>query len=160
MSQKRFDMDSKFFDMKTYLNDQIKTKEMDDLIKMDNQLNSEIRSLDGELQTLVYENYHKFISATDIVKSIKNNMNELDVELESLKSSITKINSSYSNVDNRLKLKWKEIRRLDTIEKNLHKLKNLRDLPDAFREAVDKYEENSDSIHGKILNLHLFQWLI
>jgi vacuolar protein sorting-associated protein 51 len=152
MAQKRFDMDSKLFDMKTYLNDQIKTKEMDDLIKMDNQLNSEIRSLDGELQTLVYENYHKFISATDIVKSIKNNMNELDVELESLKTSITKINSSYSNVDNKLKLKWKEIRRLDTIEKNLHKLKNLRDLPDAFREAVDKYEENSESINGNILN--------
>ena len=84
MAQKRFDMDTKFFDVKTYLNDQIKTKEMDDLIKMDNQLNSEIRSLDGELQTLVYENYHKFISATDIVKSIKNNMNELDVELEDL----------------------------------------------------------------------------
>ena len=79
--------------------------------------------MDGELQTLVYENYHKFISATDIVKSIKNNMNELDVELDSLKDSITKINSSYGKFDNKLKLKLKEIRRLDTIEKNLHKLK-------------------------------------
>ena len=30
----------------------------------------EIRSLDSELQTLVYENYNKFISATDIIKNV------------------------------------------------------------------------------------------
>ena len=30
----------------------------------------EIRTLDSELQTLVYENYNKFISATDIIKNV------------------------------------------------------------------------------------------
>jgi len=146
MAQKRFDPDSKLFDMKTYLNDQVKTKEVDELIKMDNNLNSEIRSLDGELQSLVYENYHKFISATDIVTSIKNNMTELDEELESLKGSITKINSSYSHIDNKLKYKWKEIRRLDTLEKDLQKLKNLRELPESFKNAIEAYEQDSESI--------------
>jgi hypothetical protein len=146
MAQKRFDMDSKMFDMRTYLNDQIKTKEIDELIKMDNQINSEIRSLDGDLQTMVYENYNKFIAATDIVKNIKNNMKDLDVELEALKDSITKINTSYSNVDNRLKYKWKEIKRLDTLEKGISHFTNLRELPDALREAIEKYESNSESI--------------
>ena len=61
---------------------------MDELIKMDNDINSEIRSLDSDLQTLVYENYNKFITATDIIKNIKNNMSELDIELEALKTSI------------------------------------------------------------------------
>ena len=134
------------FDMKTYLNDQIKTKEMEDLIRMDNNINSEIRSIDGELQTMVYENYNKFISATDIVKNIKNNMEELDVELEALKDSISKINTSYSNVDNRLKYKWKEIKRLDTLEKGISHFANLRELPDALREAIEKYEANSETI--------------
>jgi len=146
MAQKRFDMDSKLFDMKTYFKDQVKAKEMDELIKMDNQINSEIRSLDGELQTLVYEKYNKFISATDIVKDIKNNMNELDVELENLKSSISKITSSYGNIDNKLKYKWKEIRRLDTLETNLKKIESLRLLPDAFKESLNKYEASPESI--------------
>ena len=91
MSQKRFDMDSKLFDMKTYFRDQVKSLHMDELIKMDNDINSEIRSLDSDLQTLVYENYNKFITATDIIKNIKNNMSELDVELEALKTSIGRI---------------------------------------------------------------------
>ena len=30
----------------------------------------EIRPLDSELQTLVYENYKKFISATDVIKNV------------------------------------------------------------------------------------------
>jgi hypothetical protein len=30
----------------------------------------EIRTIDGELQTLVYENYNKFISATDVIKNV------------------------------------------------------------------------------------------
>ena len=30
----------------------------------------EIRTLDSELQTLVYENYNKFISATDVIKNV------------------------------------------------------------------------------------------
>ena len=51
---------------------------MEDLIWMDNDLNSQVKTLDGELQTLVYENYNKFIAATDIIKSIKNNMTDLD----------------------------------------------------------------------------------
>ena len=146
MAHKRFDIDSKMFDMKTYFKDQVRAKQMDELIKMDNQVNSEIRSLDGELQTLVYENYNKFISATDIVKSIKNNMNELDVELDSLKESISKINTSYENIDDKLKYKWKEIRRLDTLQTDLNRLKDLRELPDTFKEAISQYENNSDSI--------------
>ena len=32
---------------------------------------SEIRSLDSEMQTLVYENYNKFISATDTIRKVK-----------------------------------------------------------------------------------------
>ena len=31
---------------------------------------TEIRSLDSEMQTLVYENYNKFISATDTIRKV------------------------------------------------------------------------------------------
>jgi DNA anti-recombination protein RmuC len=103
-----------------------------------------VKNIDGELQTLVYENYNKFIAATDIIKSIKNNMSDLDSELKNLKTSMNLVNSSYQNIDNRLKYKWKEIRKLDTLETDLSKLKNLGDLPDAFKAAIALYEESGE----------------
>ena len=32
---------------------------------------TEIRSLDSDMQTLVYENYNKFISATDTIRKVR-----------------------------------------------------------------------------------------
>jgi len=117
---------------------------MEDLIRLDNDLNSQIKSLEGDMQNLVYENYNKFISATDIIKSIKNNMTDLDSELSSLKTCMSEVNSSFNTIDDRLKYKWREIRKLDTLEQDLGKLKNLGELPTAFKESLDKFEASED----------------
>jgi hypothetical protein len=37
---------------------------------LENEVVKEIRSLDSEMQTLVYENYNKFISATDTIRKV------------------------------------------------------------------------------------------
>ena len=37
---------------------------------LENDVVKEIRSLDSEMQTLVYENYNKFISATDTIRKV------------------------------------------------------------------------------------------
>jgi hypothetical protein len=37
---------------------------------MENDIVKQIRSLDGEMQTLVYENYNKFINATDTIRKV------------------------------------------------------------------------------------------
>jgi hypothetical protein len=33
-------------------------------------INIEIREIDGDMKTLVYENYNKFISATDTIRKV------------------------------------------------------------------------------------------
>lgn len=38
----------------------------------------EIRSLDSEMQTLVYENYNKFISATDTIRKVTDTQNSCE----------------------------------------------------------------------------------
>ena len=45
-----------------------------------------------------------------------------------------------------MKYKWREIKRLDTLGTDLKKLKNLRELPEAFKEAIAKYEVNNETI--------------
>ena len=60
-------------------------------------------------------------------------MGEIDSELADLKSNISKINGAYAEIDHTLKFKWKEIKKLDTLEKDLNKLRYLSELPNMFK---------------------------
>jgi hypothetical protein len=51
-------------------------------------MSSEIKSLDSDMQMLVYENYNKFISATDTIRSMKCSVEEMDSKMLTLKTLI------------------------------------------------------------------------
>ena len=42
---------------------------------------SEIKSLDSDMQMLVYENYSKFITATDTIRRMKSNVEGMEVRM-------------------------------------------------------------------------------
>lgn len=43
------------------------------------------QTLDSDMQMLVYENYNKFISATETIKRMKTNVEAMDTDMESVK---------------------------------------------------------------------------
>lgn len=49
----------------------LRTKPAASLLEEDNQLVQEIKTLDSDMQMLVYENYNKFIGATDTIRNMK-----------------------------------------------------------------------------------------
>lgn len=49
----------------------LQTTNLNDLLKKDDQLIKEIKELDVNMQMLVYQNYNKFISATDTIRKMK-----------------------------------------------------------------------------------------
>ena len=75
-------LDSPAFNARAYFKNFIKDKSVEEVLRRNNELFTgmlkrlivrmrvEIRTLDSELQTLVYENYNKFISATDVIKNV------------------------------------------------------------------------------------------
>ena len=67
---------------------------------------------------------------------------------------MTKVNSSYGKVESTLKVKWREICKLDTMEKDLNKLKYLSELPNMFKLALNEYQKQSSNGEGDLL---LFQ---
>lgn len=73
-------------------------------------------------------------------------MGEIDSELVNLKSNLSQINGSYAEIDNTLKFKWKEIKKLDMLEKDLNKLKYLSELPTMFKAAIHKFENKEEGI--------------
>ena len=73
-------------------------------------------------------------------------MGEIDTELVSLRQNLSKINGSYAEIDNTLKFKWKEIKKLDTLERDLNKLKYLSELPNMFKQAIARYESKQEGV--------------
>jgi len=67
-------------------------------------------------------------------------MGEIDNELVNLRQNLSRINGSYAEIDNTLKFKWKEIKKLDTLERDMNKLKYLSELPNMFKQAIARYE--------------------
>ena len=46
------------------------------LLQRSNELSLEIKELESDMQMLVYENYNKFISATDTIQEMKTKVSE------------------------------------------------------------------------------------
>ncbi len=54
------------------------------------------------MKTLVYENYNKFISATDTIRQMKHNVVNMEEEMHHLSESMKQITSLSSNINTTL----------------------------------------------------------
>ena len=54
-----------------------------------------IQTLDGEMQKLVYDNYNKFITATETIKEMKNDVFSMDDDMESVRLGILRMYVPY-----------------------------------------------------------------
>ena len=72
-------------------------------------------------------------------------MSALDTDLADLKGSIGKINGDYGALEDSMAMKWKQIRKLDTMEKDLNKLKYLSELPQMFKKALADYQAQPET---------------
>ena len=59
-----YSMDSQHFQSTQYVRHLLKTSSLSALLRTDDELVYEVKSLDSDMQMLVYENYNKFITAT------------------------------------------------------------------------------------------------
>ena len=65
-----------------------------------------------------------------------------------LRQNLSRINGSYAEVDTTLKFKWKEIKKLDSLETDLNKLKYLSELPNMFKQAIARYEAKQEGVEA------------
>lgn len=55
----------------------MKESRLSELMDTEQMLYKQIQTLDSEMQTLIYENYNKFISATETVKKVSEKIGDL-----------------------------------------------------------------------------------
>ena len=81
---KMHDIDGENFDVDVYLNNLLKTETLPNLLKRSEELRKETRTLDSDMQNMVYENYSKFIRATDTIRTMKTDVTVIETELDKL----------------------------------------------------------------------------
>lgn len=59
------------FDSEAYVNNLIQKKGLDELVAVEEDMVQNVRRLDSEMQQLVYENYNKFLTATNTVRNMQ-----------------------------------------------------------------------------------------
>ncbi|EJD06921.1 uncharacterized protein FOMMEDRAFT_102949 [Fomitiporia mediterranea MF3/22] len=85
------DIDSPAFDAKSYYEQLITTSSLSGLLKRENELLSEIRQLESERQSLVYNHHHELIAASDTISAMKNRAESVDADLDKLRVAFSEI---------------------------------------------------------------------
>ncbi|KAF4596298.1 hypothetical protein EYR38_007675 [Pleurotus pulmonarius] len=91
-------LDSSAFDAKSYYEQLITTASLSTLLKRENELLTEIRELDGERQSLVYNHHHELIAASDTIAAVKTRAESLDADLDLLKAAFSDISRLVAEV--------------------------------------------------------------
>lgn len=129
-------IDSAAFDAEAFVSNLVKTSRLDALQGKYTSMTSEIRHLDSDMQMLVYENYSKFITATDTIRRMKANVEEMEGRMEELQSTVLATSSASEAVNNKLARHRSQIEDLNNIRGLLKKLQSVFDLPSRVKTAL------------------------
>ena len=114
----------------------------------------EIRSLDSDMQMLVYENYSKFIAATETIRRMKTNVEAMHDDMESVKFKMDAIGKSSAQLDASLSPKQSKVAKLVRVRRLLTRLTFLSELPEKLAEMIDR-EQYSKAVrlYSKTINV-------
>ncbi|CAN6303624.1 unnamed protein product [Urochloa humidicola] len=138
-------INSTSFDPEIYMNVLVQQSNLEGLLQRHVKMAAEIKNLDTDLQMLVYENYNKFISATDTIKRMKTNIVGMEASMEQLLSKITTVQSKSDTVNTSLFDKRENIEKLHRTRNLLRKVQFIYDLPTRLNKCI-KTEAYADAV--------------
>lgn len=114
----------------------IKDTRLSSLVDQHKDLANEVGILGSDMQTLVYENYSKFITATDIIRHLDTSMCGLDTRLHQLQDLIDSVAVTSERVNSTLEQRQDTIVDMTQTRKMLHQLEAIMEIPQRLRAAV------------------------
>ena len=115
-------VDDPAFDVENHLSKLLETQSVKGLLRADEDTLREIKKLDSDMKTLVYENYNKFISATDTIRKMKSNVENMEEEMGKLAANMEKIEACTIQINNTLAPSREKIRELSGVYRLLKKV--------------------------------------
>ncbi|KAE8287945.1 Vacuolar protein sorting-associated protein 51-like protein fat-free [Larimichthys crocea] len=123
------DINGPHFDPEVFLNKLRRECSLAELMDQETCMVKQIRSLDSDMQTLVYENYNKFISATDTIRKMKNDFKKMEDEMDCLSANMAAITEFSARISGTLQDQHTQITKLSGVHTLLRKLQFLFELP-------------------------------
>lgn len=145
-SRNPLDLNSTSFEPDKYLSMIIKEKTLPEIMDLETEVIRETKKLDSEMQTLVSENYNKFISATDTIRKMRSDFKKMEEEMENLVVKMGDINEFNEKINANFKDKRQEISKLNGISTLLKKLQFLFDLPSKLNEFIETSDSYSKAV--------------
>uniref|UniRef100_T1J0Z4 Vacuolar protein sorting-associated protein 51 homolog n=1 Tax=Strigamia maritima TaxID=126957 RepID=T1J0Z4_STRMM len=130
-------INSPHFNPDMYISKLIKERSLTDLMDHEREIHKEIQSLDSDMQTLVYENYNKFISATDTIRKMKNDFKRMEDEMDGLATNMESITTFSGQISNTLRDRRQQITKLASVHTLLKKLQFLFELPARLNKCIE-----------------------
>lgn len=96
------------------------------------------QTLHSEMQTLVYENYNKFISATETIRKMKTDFKEMEIEMMKLADNMTKIDESSNQITGTLQDTRSQLTKLSEKSALLKRLSAISSLPAKLTQLIDE----------------------
>ncbi|KAL0994084.1 hypothetical protein UPYG_G00117570 [Umbra pygmaea] len=131
------DINGPHFDPEVYLNKLRRECSLGDLMDQETCMVRQIRSLDSDMQTLVYENYNKFISATDTIRKMKNDFKKMEDEMDCLSTNMAAITEFSARISGTLQDQHAQITKLSGVHTLLRKLQFLFELPARLNKCLE-----------------------
>ncbi|XP_004494421.1 vacuolar protein sorting-associated protein 51 homolog [Cicer arietinum] len=139
------DINSSSFEPDYYMNALAHKLNLEGLLHRHVEMVTEIKNLDTDLQMLVYENYNKFICATDSIKRMKSNILGMEGNMEGLLDKIMFVQSRSDNVNTSLTENREHIEKLNRTCNFLRKIQFIYDLPERLGKCI-KVEAYADAV--------------
>lgn len=153
------DIDGAHFSPESFLGKLRKELSLSQLMDCETDMVKQIRALDSDMQTLVYENYNKFISATDTIRKMKNDFKKMEDEMDCLANNMASITEFSGRISSTLQDQHEQITKLSGVHTLLRKLQFLFELPARLNKCIE-LEAYAQAVryHGKArLILHQYQ---
>lgn len=138
-------INSPSFDPDHYMNLLVQKSNLETLLQRHVEMAAEIKNLDTDLQMLVYENYNKFISATETIKRMNSNIVGMETNMEQLLEKILSVQSRSDGVNTSLFEKREHIEKLHRTRNLLRKIQFIYDLPERLGKCI-KSEAYTDAV--------------
>ncbi|CAM9876920.1 unnamed protein product [Chrysoparadoxa australica] len=132
------DIDSSGFLVDEYVRRLLRDEEVEKLLRRDENMVQEVRKLDSDMQMLVYENYNKFISATDTIRKMQRNMESMEAEMDGLQCSMGQISDSSNAINKSFQKKRGRVDKLVRAKRQLERLEFLLELPQYLQHKLEE----------------------
>ena len=131
------DLDSVHFDAVKHTERYVLHSSVHPLLETEESLACQVRTLDSSMQTLVYENYSRFIEATDAVRNIGVNVQCNEGNLQKLSASVVEAGETARDIETSCgKLRDSVVEKLRT-KRLLQRLETILKLPSTLKESIN-----------------------